>query len=705
MKRIAFACISLLGIATLAGCLAPAVRNIVIQKPAAIDAGKLRFDSATDKPPTSYRVGEEMVFSFTVKNNQPLPDGMQFFVIWTRSGDDGVFRTGFEPISEGQPVKVRTAIATPGFVRMKVRLTDIAGRVFAELDGGAGANVEEILPATSEPADFDAFWAKCHDDLAKLPVKAQLAAVATNHMPAGRIATHTLQAVTVACAGPRPVTGFLAMPKDAQARSLPVVVSFDGYGPGLQGGYPGESLYADDSIRFHVNAHGYDLMREEAYYKDFFAARSDYAMSIAENKKPETAYFHGMAMRVMRAFDFVKTLPEWNGKDLVAQGGSQGGLQTSWAGSLVKGLTVCRPSVTWCADVDGTSIGRLGGWRPAYAPGLAYYDAALHARRIPQSCRLVISRAGLGDYVCPPSGLAAQYNAAGCPKSIAWVQNSTHMVVPPDKREYVVSAPAGQAIKGQAVRARQKLYVADWVPAEFTGNWILDNGTSVAPIKFSGRENLRIGRGAKGADLPVMHVVKLAGELDARRAGEAVIGVGADWWWTCRVNGKEIFGRPHAIPGANAKSSFEKTDWIFRVPVLKGRNKVELDVTLGQHGWVAIGTIGNELIEKGISLTPENDYRFFTGNFRRPDSVPFEPVRGAGGTVAFKTAQAFPAGIEYRAADEKAWKAVWDPGKRTSHKVRLALDPDKEYVIRPVQHVFRGDWEVARGAERKFTSR
>jgi len=45
-----------------------------------------------------------------------------------------------------------------------------------------------------------------------------------------------------------------------------------------------------------------------------------------ENAKPETAYFGGMAWRVVRAIEYLKSLPEWNGRDLTVRGGSQGAL-------------------------------------------------------------------------------------------------------------------------------------------------------------------------------------------------------------------------------------------------------------------------------------------------------------------------------------------------------------------------------------------
>jgi len=57
----------------------------------------------------------------------------------------------------------------------------------------------------------------------------------------------------------------------------------------------------------------------------------------------------------------------------------------------------------------------------AYSSELDYYLPVNHARRIPATCRVDITRAGLGDYICPPPGIATLYNALHCPKSICWM--------------------------------------------------------------------------------------------------------------------------------------------------------------------------------------------------------------------------------------------------------------------------------------------
>ena len=118
------------------------------------------------------------------------------------------------------------------------------------------------------------------------------------------------------------------------------------------------------------------------------------------------------------------------------EGGSQGGLQSSWAAGLDPDVSLARPGITWGCDfymTAGPSKRLKGGWHIPYAPGLDYFDAINHIRRA--QCPVEITRAGLGDYTCPPSGQAAYYNAIRTPKSILWVQGSEHGLVPPEPNQ------------------------------------------------------------------------------------------------------------------------------------------------------------------------------------------------------------------------------------------------------------------------------
>lgn len=393
-----------------------------------------------------YKVGEEITFTLDVDwGGQPLPK-KPYFIEWTRFGDDGKTDKGRQQVGSG-PVVINTSLDRPGFVRILAYVKDANGRILTKpgksgeasrlfFDGGAGVEPEK-LQGVPEPADFDQFWAKQKAKLNAVPFIG-LVKMTPVDLPNKSV---KMWAVEVPCAGPTPVTGYLSMPANAKPGSLPAICSYHGYNPNPKGHQRKPTWGSGNSIYFDVNAHGYKLGQPQEYYDEFYKKinvdGTSYAFSKKLNQDPETAYFNGMAMRVMRSLQFVMSLPEWNGKDLIAQGGSQGGLQTAWAAGLEPKVTRATPGIPWCCDMRGKEeFGRIhGGWRIVGTPALDYYDPINVIKRASKTCHVTISRAGLGDYVCPPSGIAILYNNIPGPRTINWVQGSTHGFVPPYKHQ------------------------------------------------------------------------------------------------------------------------------------------------------------------------------------------------------------------------------------------------------------------------------
>ena len=408
------------------------------------DAVQLKARTDHDNP-VSYAIGESIVFSLETTDVPPELDPALFAISWKRTGDDGRTETGRLPFVPGETGSVTTSLDRPGFVRLEARVVrtsdgkpvsrtrDAPGasswsrdRKAVRFDGGAGVKVDAITPEKKAPKDFDRWWAEQRRLLSTVPPKATL-----HELP--KVKGCRNYAASVACYGPHPVTGYLFVPDGVPPKSCKAIVSFQGYGTKVQVNPKWKS--SKDTIWFTINAHGYELGRDKAYYKEFFDGIHppgwSYAFSPEENAKPETAYFRWMALRVMRALEFVKTLPEWNGRDLVVKGGSQGGLQASWAAGLDHDVTFANVEVVWGCDLympSGPRKRLKGSWHIPAAAGLGYFDAINHIRRA--KCPVEIGRAGLGDYTCPPSGLAAYYNAIQGPKSIRWVQGADDGVNP-----------------------------------------------------------------------------------------------------------------------------------------------------------------------------------------------------------------------------------------------------------------------------------
>ena len=427
---------------------------------------KAWIKGTTDKSPIAYKVGEKMVITLSpMEVEGALPAG-EYFLQWKRSGDDGKVENGKEPFDGRTPFKYATSIDRPGFVRLTASVVDKAGKRYRKqfvgdattpegkkamnefekknkavfFDGGAGAEIE-TLKTVGEPDDFDAFWAKQAERLAKVPIKV----LEQVEIPCANKAVR-LYAISIACAGLRPVTGYLSIPKGVdQGKTYPAHLSTHGYS-GDRCTHDAPSWRNDGVIHLDINAHGLKLREFGATDADTKVLRWEtrshghtYAFDPKQNADPEVAYFNGMVLRVKRALQYLKTIKGWNGKDLEASGGSQGGLQTIWAAGCGEGVTKAMSGITWCCDMYTSGKLRIDAknnlssdfWYIPWTPALGYYDAAIFAKRIPKTCHTVITRAGIGDYCCPPTGLAKMWNNMTCPKTIHWYQGSQHGYVPP----------------------------------------------------------------------------------------------------------------------------------------------------------------------------------------------------------------------------------------------------------------------------------
>lgn len=408
---------------------------------AALAAGPLDnavLHGETDKARAiDYALGEEMTFTLTLQGAKPFKEG-EYFVKWTRTGDDGKKEDG-KVDAKTLPLVVKTNLNQPGFVRLEAVVVDAKGAScwtstgkMLFFDGGAGVRVD-TLESVPEPKDFDEFWAKRKARLAKVP----MTAVVKEHKsddPAVRVLSFS-----VACAGPRPVTGWVTVPTDA-TKKYPASILFHGYGAHFIQSIP--KTGPKDEIHMFINAHGYELEREEEYYTEFYNAIMSNGKTFGldsewQNKSTDTAYFGWMCYRIMRALQYLKSFPEWNGKDLIASGGSMGGLQTMWAAGLDPDVSEAKLYVPWCCDMGGRKTLKRNtlGTSVDETAALRYFDPVNMAKRVNSRCRVDITRAGLGDYICPPSGIAVLYNNLKCRKRISWVQGSTHDYVPTEKHQ------------------------------------------------------------------------------------------------------------------------------------------------------------------------------------------------------------------------------------------------------------------------------
>ncbi len=298
--------------------------------------------------------------------------------------------------------------------------------------GGVGAMVapEEIRPSGTEPADFDAFWKAQREALNKVPVKATRVEVPVSADLKDKVVCYD---VKVDCAGAKPVSGYLAMPAKAAPKSLPAIVSY--HGAGVRSANK-PLRYAQNAICLDVNAHGIENGKPADYYSNLDKnVLKDYRRAGKQNR--DEFYFKEMYLRVMRALDYVKSLPEWDGKTLIVHGGSQGGGQSLVAASLDPQVTLCVAGVPALGDHAGRMVGRQPGWPflysakdgvpsdPEASKTAEYFDNNNFAKRI--KCETFVST-GFIDTTCVPTSVYSAYNSipAGVRKHIDTTPTKGH---------------------------------------------------------------------------------------------------------------------------------------------------------------------------------------------------------------------------------------------------------------------------------------
>ncbi len=271
---------------------------------------------------------------------------------------------------------------------------------------------EAIPLSTPEPADFDEFWDEQKSRWRALPQKIEMTAV-----DSGDPAILAWD-VTIHLENEAPVSGYLARPAEASTKSLPALISLHGAGFRSAGKSAAVNWAKDGFLALDINAHGFPNGEPASFYTEKAKELADFRARGVES--PETWYFHGMYLRVVLGLDFLANAPEWNGKDLVVYGSSQGGAQAMAGAGLDPRVTVMAASVPAMCDLSGALLDRRGGWPRAMPENLEdpekraaiyrtfqYFDSGLFAKRT--RAKTIVSL-GLIDGTCPADGIQASIN-------------------------------------------------------------------------------------------------------------------------------------------------------------------------------------------------------------------------------------------------------------------------------------------------------
>ena len=288
---------------------------------------------------------------------------------------------------------------------------------------GAIVSPEEFLPGFDEPKDFRKFWRRQVKRLRRQKMEVKLAPVPIPGKDSVDCVCYDLE---VNCITARPVRGYLALPRNAAPRSLPIAIKTHGAGL-MTDSWTKATVKAavrlaksgSGAIALDINAHGILNGQDDSYYEAVGKELNGYSSWPVKDR--ESYYFNGMFLRLVRALDYLCSRKEWDRKRVLITGGSQGGAQSAALAGLDPRVSMVVVDVPAMWDVGGMLVGRTSCWnKPLEREGVdspaakvaPYYDAANFIRHY--KGELVVN-VGLFDMTCPPAGVWAVYNV--CPAS------------------------------------------------------------------------------------------------------------------------------------------------------------------------------------------------------------------------------------------------------------------------------------------------
>lgn len=311
-------------------------------------------------------------------------------------------------------VEVNPRVTAPGFYRLSVFDGDKS-----LLSMNFGFEPENIVSLPDSRPDFDRFWEKALEELASVDPCYTMQEVDSLSGEKRKVYLASMRSL-----GGDTISGYIAIP--VKEGKYPVHIIYNGYGvdPWCVGADD-----APDWIHFIPFSRGQGYGKKYNKYGDWVA----YGIT-----SPDTYYYRGAFMDVVRAIDFIYQLPQVDRNNIFAEGGSQGGAFTLVSAALDHRVAAIAPYIPFLSDYP--DYFNIVHWpaepvKKAAADAcmsdedmynvLSYFDIKNLARRI--KCPVLMG-VGLQDPVCPPHTNFSSYNLINTPKEFIIYRDLGHTV-------------------------------------------------------------------------------------------------------------------------------------------------------------------------------------------------------------------------------------------------------------------------------------
>ena len=320
----------------------------------------------------------------------------------------------------------------PGFLACQYEFSTSDGKTTKDLVKLA-YNPEQIKTLTPMPQDFRQFWQKALKEARKVPFEPEY-----RDIPDATDEHFVTRLVRLRVGKDKWMQGYLTMPRGAGP--FPVVLCPPG--AGSQKIYPSDYFPKLGCIYMKIEIHDNDQLMADDAYNEMRQKKCDGYMRRGMASR-DTYYYKDVYVGCARALDFLCSLPEWDGKNAIVTGGSQGGALTIITAALNEKATVCAPFYPALCDLTGFLHHRAGGW-PKFFSGfykdgqtdipqeqavatLQYYDVVNFARQLTIP---TFMSWGYSDDTCSPTSVWAAWNEIAAPKEKDITPSSGHWRFP-----------------------------------------------------------------------------------------------------------------------------------------------------------------------------------------------------------------------------------------------------------------------------------
>ena len=316
-------------------------------------------------------------------------------------------------LKNGRAVIDMGTMKKPGFLDLRL---SVDGKYQHHVK--VGFSPEQLKPYTKNPADFDAFWKANLDEARKTPVS-----VSCNKVEKYSTDEFDCYLLKIKTDRRHNIYGYLTKPK--KAGKYPVVLCPPGAGIKTIKEPMRSTYYAKNGfIRLEMEIHGLNPEMTDEQFKEITTAfdyENGYLTNGLDNR--DNYYMKHVYVACVRAIDYLTSLPDWDGKNVFVQGGSQGGALSLVTAGLDSRVTACVANHPALSDMAGYLDNRAGGYphfnrlkgmlTPEKVGVMAYYDVVNFARRI--TCPVYLTW-GYNDNVCPPTTSYIVWNLITAPK-------------------------------------------------------------------------------------------------------------------------------------------------------------------------------------------------------------------------------------------------------------------------------------------------